>query len=124
MITPNMTHQEIAQVFEKEFLGEIKKGYDSCFGQSDRLARMIRKIRTNAFHLLYTHEKKTKQLNDFVVLFFSKSKPIKGQVFVSRTVYMKYHLSDGIHVATAHPKALNEVTSIHHIFSTDIENVD
>lgn len=110
MITPKMTYQEIADIFKREFLEEVKRGYDSCFGQVDKLARMARKANSSTFHLLHVHTKRTKQMNDFVVLFFTREKPRKGEPMIRRTVYLKYLLSDGIHVANAHPNALDEVT--------------
>lgn len=110
MITPKMSYQEIAEVFKKEFLEEVQRGYDTCFGQIDKLARMARKHNSNEFRLYGSHTKKTKQMNEFVVLYFSREKPHKGEPMIRRTVYMKYRLSDGIHIATAHPNFLDEVT--------------
>lgn len=110
MITPKMTYQEIADIFKREFLEEVKRGYDTCFGQADKLARAVRKFNSNEFRLYGSHTKVTKQKNEFVVLFFSREKPLKGEALIRRTVYMRYRLSDGIHIATAHPKALDEVT--------------
>lgn len=105
-----MTYKEIAAVFKRDFEEEIRSGYNHCFGMEDKLSRMVRKLNSNEFHLLYTHHKKTKQLNDYTILFFSREKPRKGLVKLRRTVYLKYMRSDGIHIATAHPNFIDEVS--------------
>lgn len=110
MITPKMTYQEIADIFKKEFLEEVKRGYDTCFGQSDKLARAVRKFNSDKFHYYGSHTKVTQQMNEFVVLYFSRDKPINRMAMIRRTVYMRYRLSDGIHIATAHPNTLDKVT--------------